>query len=677
MSTSREPFHHTNKEFPDWLTRAEQDNLSSAETTLNSPECAEAFFFQLQQLDHNVPIKLSTLARIQTLYPQGLLNGRPLDIETLTSAFLYVGMRVPTKIFRADITSLSLSNDTEQIMSVPHASDTSEFEEMRKHAPARARWYTQHKHQDGTIELAFEVRDVDPANPTDSFEILSWLGTLEQIRLSAKQLKSQGESIVSLESAMHQIYRKHITSEIDMLEKRRAYLDAFLAQETNNNSDLVTQYLSSIKQMDDRIQTLRSRLSQSKSLAAQLFDEWLYRSDELEIRQAYPRQFRLHKSAREDHTPTNMVAQLVKERLKETGLPEPTDVLFGNDYSIRIFLAIGLFEASEFEELRAAFLPELSAEQLIDIQQRFRYEQIEQVRTGLSSLKDDDIRDAAEKFFLVQQLSLYSGSNDQIVKLRRRLFAPSSFKKIGLIRLVETGKSPLADPIDVLNPSSIDADVLTQLPQPVRDVLRNIFRNQQVILSVPYTLGNLTAQTLEAFSQTFEQPFNIGFMGKVGNASTGADDISVGQLTLPNRVYNQFNEEPLAVINTFSQFLVESGLPIHQAVMMTTLALTFQEPGEMEELMESLPEGTALTLDVELYHFMSWLQTYLPTLSEEQREKHKVVLRYYISDKTILPRYFNQEAHGQDKISQSLGMRGSIPLFIALFDILDQLAEKN
>ena len=76
--------------------------------------------------------------------------------------------------------------------------------------------------------------------------------------------------------------------------------------------------------------------------------------------------------------------------------------------------------------------------------------------------------------------------------------------------------------------------------------------------------------------------------------------------SLPTKVYNQFNEEPLAVINTISQFLVESGLPIHQAVMMTTLALTFQEPGEMEALMESLPEGRALTLDVELYHLMSW-----------------------------------------------------------------------
>lgn len=673
MTIERSSFIHRDNDFTDWLATEEQLYRDNPDHYLNTNQVTEAHTFLLQNLERGNSIEFSTLARIQTMYPQGLLNGRPEDIKTLTSAFEYAAMRLPTQVFSDDISEINLSNDTEYIMSVPHASETKPYDLMRKHPPARARWYLKQKHEDGSVRLVFEVRDADPADPTDSFELLSWLGSLEQIRLTTKQLQQKGESIVPLQHAMRRIYRKHITSEMDMLHKKLTFHHTVL--ETNGSTD-IDRIDREISQMSARIEVLEAKLLNIDSLADSLFKNWLSRSDDLKITLAYQGQIRLNKLGEHDQTAAKMATKLIKERLIERQIDEPTDVLFGNDYSIRIFLSLGLFNDSEFDQLRSVFLP-TNISKSVRASNPEWYSQLDQVKMALKTLSGDAVATAAEKFFLVQQLSLYGGNDQNLKSLRLRLFSPKTFQKIGLIRLVGSSESPLADPIDVLEPQSISTELMANLPTPVREVLKRVVQNNQVIMSVPYTLGNLTAQTLEAFSQTFEQPFNIAFMGKVGNASASNDSISVGELTLPTKVYNQFNEEPLAVINTINQFLVESGLPIHQAVMMTTLALTFQEPGEMEALMESLPEGKALTLDVELYHLMSWLQTYLPTLSEEQRQKHKVVLRYYISDKTILPRYFDQEAHGQDKISQSLGMRGSIPLFIALFDILNQLAEKN
>lgn len=638
-NTLRGPVHEKTA-FNLWLSSKSSETNQNAPTPLTTIELAEAEYFCLQRLEDGIPISLGELARIHSLYPQGLLNGKPKDPETLASVLCYLE-RLPLYLFFKQINTISISNDTAAIMAVPHVAYTQAHESKRKHTPSRSRWFIKHTHEDGSIDIVLEVRDNDPSDPTDAFEIFSWLGSFEQIRLTTIELIKKGVSIDPIKKSVKKIFEKHQRSEIEMLKRK-------LLQPQKPDLKL---------RMENRVLQLQERLKNSVILSEQIFNEWVERDTDIQLVRRYRGEYQLDKKNSND-TPAKLAVNLVKEKLAELNLPEPTDILFGNDFSLRLFMSIGLVSQEEFELCKIEL-----------------HDKLEEIMPTISLLHDPNLREDAIRFFLVQQISMYQGDCEKLKQLRLRLFDINSLQKLGIIRLVQTTQSPLADPIDILVPKQIDQSILNSLPQSLRKLLQKIYDNNQTIVSVPYTLGHLTVQTIDAFSKAFPSISGIGFYGKVGNASDGdPNKSSVGDLVLPQKVCNQFGENSLEVVNSLNGDVTATGYPTRVSTMMTTLALTLQEPQEMEELMKSLDDPNhIITLDVELNHLMTWYHS----LDASQQEKFILYLIYYISDKTILPQYYDESKHAADKISSSLGIRGVIPLFIGLLAVLNRLAQKS
>lgn len=626
---------HEKKAFDLWLKKKSLDN-----EPLSTIELAEAHYFLLQKLENGIPISLSELATIQSLYPQGLLNGRPNDPETLASVLSYLE-RLPLYLFYRRMNTISLSNNSVAIMNVPHVAYTQKDEPKRKHTPSRSRWFIKRPQEDGSIDITLEVRDIHPADPTDAFEILSWLGSFEQIRLTTIELIKQGIPVDPIKNAIKKIFEKHQKSEIEMLRIK-------LQQPQESNLKL---------RMENRLLKLQEKLRNSNTLSDEIFHGWISRQTDVQVVSRYTGEYQLDKR-NSNESPTKLAAKLVKEKLAELNLPSPTDILFGNDFSLRLFMSIGLITQEEF----------------LFCQTEFK-DKIEAIMPTISHLHNQTLREDAIKFFIVQQISTYSGNSDKLNELKSRLLDINSLRKLGIVRLVHTTESPLADPIDLLVPQKIDPTLLDALPQSLRQLLQKIYDNNQTIISVPYTLGHLTAQTIAAFSKAFPSISGIGFYGKVGNASDGdPNKSSVGDLVLPQKVYNQFGEDALEVVNSMNGDVSATGYPTRLATMLTTLALTSQEPNEMEQLINALEDPNQIvSLDVELYHLMTWYHS----LEASQKEQFILYLIYYISDKTVLPKYYDEKKHATEKISSSLGIRGVVPLFVGLLAILNRLAQKS
>lgn len=622
-----------------------QSKNENQNLTIGSVQLSKAFYSYLQQLQAGKSISIQELARVHSLYPQGLLNGRPKDPDTLASVFSYLLLRLPLKILDDDLKKIHISNNSTEVMRVPHTSESDPTQHRRKHAPARSRWYLKEPLENNTYALTFESRDVDPANPTDSFEILSWLGSLEQIRVTILELVKKGVCVLPLQLTLRKAYKKHLEAEIAMLDKKI----------------LMPQTIAIRKRMMQRSAVLNQRLQIYENLADELFKRWLARKTTLKITIKYPGQISFEKIRIEQNSSVVKITSDVLLALKRNKIPKVTDILFGNDFSLRIFLCMGLFSHAEYAAMEEFFCEEL-----------------EKIKPQLATINIPELQNAAIKFFLVQQVSLYEGSNTYLATLKSRIYSVQTFENIGIKRLVATSKSAIADPVDVIMVEQVTAKIMSQLPKIIQELLHKITNNNQIILSIPYTLGNLTQSLITQLYKEIPTFNGVGFIGKVGTASdgtvtqTGASKSTVGDLVLPTVVANQFNSTVLKVQNSLNGDLQNTGYPIRKAKMLTTAALTFQEPGEMEVILNSLEtEEEIVTLDVELFHLMSWYQR----LDTEQQAGIKMYLLYYISDKTVLPKFYDKKRDFSDKISESLGNRGSVALFISIYSILSKLAE--
>nr|MBP9782021.1 hypothetical protein [Candidatus Woesebacteria bacterium] len=592
-----------------------------------------AYFFILQQVDHGHSINLDLLRRIQKLYPQGLLNGRPDDPNTVASVIKYVGERMPTQIFRSNLKAIHFTNSTSEIMDVVHVSRAPGRVKRRKFAPNRSRWYVRNEIDEKHLELTFHVRDVLLQDPSDAFEMLSWLGSLEQARESVIAMIERGEDISPIKIAFRDLYTKHIQSEIEMLRKKKVAIK-------NIDKELTLS-------INFRLEELFERMKNLDSLSAELLVEWL--SDErgeVVICQAHSNQKTLGGiSGIKEPNAAEMTLGAAKETIEKEGLETPTDILFGNDFSMRIFLSIGLFSDQEFEYLKKTFESKK-----------------EKIQSSLDKLENQDVREAAEKFFLIQQLSQYTQGDLVMQGLRERLFSPETFEKIGIKRLVATVDSPIADPVDLIDLTKIGPEICNNLPKFLQEIILQLRENNRVILSVPYTLGNLANTTLEAAVKTFPSLDSENFIGKVGLFSTGTDDVSVGDVVLSNQVFSQFEGAGRPVENSIAPLITQYGYPVRIGSLLTTAGLTFQESAEMAAMHGNDPESK-IYLDMEAAH----LQDALANLSLDSNHV------YYVSDKTRDPNSFDHQLHAGEKISESLGARGSIPLFICLLAVLENI----
>lgn len=623
----------TERTFDQWLLRQEQSSEA-----ISSCQLAEAYFFLLQQIDHGRCVNLDLVRRVQSLYPQGLLSGRPNDPNTVASVIKYVGTRMPTQIFKSNLTSIHFTNSTSEIMNVIHVSRAPGRIKRRKFAPNRSRWYIRNEIDEKKLELTFHVRDVSLQDPTDAFEMLSWLGSLEQARTAVLTMCATGVDIAPIRVAFRDLYEKHLRSEIEMLKKKKV---AIFNVEPN--------LLLSI---NTRLQELQLRLLNLDVLSANLLQDWLSEErGEILLTQAHPNQKVLGglESINEPNA-AEVTLTLAKEKIDREKLKNPTDILFGNDFSMRIFLSIGLFTDSEFEMLKKTFKSSK-----------------EKIQLSLEQLLSQPVREAAEKFFLIQQLSQFTGEDEGVQQLRTRLFSAETFEKIGINRLVATADSPIADPVDLIDFSKIDTTVFNNLPTFLQTILLQLKAMDKTLLSVPYTLGNLAKTTLEAADELFPTLQTENFIGKVGYYANGVEgEASVGDVVVGNQVLSQFETSGVPITNAFQDLLMQYDFPVRTGSLLTTAGLTFQESSEMAEL-SSDPFVGDLFLEMEADH----IRRARTKRKSDKRLKSNHV--YYISDKTINPSKFDHKLHGNEKISESLGERGSVPMFICLLAVLENL----
>jgi len=485
-------------------------------------------------------------------------------------------------------------------------------------------------------EVTFHVRDVLLKDPTDTFEMLSWFGSLEQARESVVAMIKRGEDITPIKIAFRELYETHVRSEIEMLKKKKVALK-------NKDPEL-------LQSINYRLEELVDRMNHLDSLAEELRTEWVSKDrEDAIICPEHPNQKVLGGwSGIKEPNAAEMTMDIAKNKIETEKLKNPTDLLFGNDFSMRIFLSIGLFSEQEFVQMGKAFEAKRS-----------------EISSSLEKLSSQEVRDAAEKFFLVQQLSQYVGSDLVIQKLRERLFSSETFEKIGINRLVATVDSPIADPVDLIDVTQIHSEIFSNLPTFLQTILTKLKTNNRTILSVPYTLGNLSRTTLEAAVAEFPSLESENFIGKVGNYSKGVNqNISVGDVILGKQVFSQFEDDSKPIQNPISELIAQYGYPVKFASLLTTAGLTFQQPAEMAEILDD-PLIEELCLEMEAFHLMEALENL--TL----RSNHL----YYVSDKTIDPSHYNENLHAGDKISESLGPRGSVPLFICLLAFLENLSK--
>lgn len=614
---------------------------------LSTPELREKYLEVLRRIENGETVYLSELAAIQERYPQGLLNNLPEDPEKLADLLSYIANRVPTQLFSDRLVKIELSNDSNAIMQVPHAADTSPGEAFRKKAPARNRWYLKIP-KGSTLKLVFGIRDIDLESPTDALEILTWLGSLEQIRRTTMKLEERGVDTSPIQKAIQSMYQKHITAEQEMLQRK-------LMIEENE---------ASRQQMNNRLEVLGEKQSNLAGRANELYQGWVHRPHEVDTPISSSEAHGDYKLDRRKD-PSNAAKEtlrLVSERLDVAGIGRPTDVLFANDFSLRLLLSTALFDDSEYAVLDNYFLGDSSLEQ------------IQEVVVALDKISDSDLRETARRFLLVQQLSFASAASPEIQTLRSRLFDLRTFESIGIKRVVGTSESPLAEPIDVIVPEQISDELYAKMTKPIKELVDEITQNQQVILSVPYTLGHLTVQVLDAMRRLWPGSLNIGFLGKVGSPSTGQEPTKVGDFVLPQMVKDQLGNPALAVPNTLEQAEVaEMGHPTWVAKMaLTTLALTAQEAKEMAALYGLDPKEIFM-LEMELRFMIAWYYA----LPEDEQVHYSLTLLYYISDKTAVLDAYNQAFHDQDKISKPLGLRGAIPVCLGSLMVLKKLAQRN
>ncbi len=611
----------------------------------NSSELYNIYISILSLISAGYRVPLSLLCEYQQNYDQGLLNSRPEDPVTLASVLSYVGERLPIKIFSPNL-HIHLSNDYKSIMSTPHVlTIDNTTKSYRKKTFARARWFVVEHAENGDVHLSYELRDVSPNGLSDAMEFLSWLGSLEQVRQFARKNRDKGVDISPIENAFKKIYKKQLTAEIFMLEKK-------LFSENISMTQRVW--------LIERKLLLTRRLKNFDELSRDIFEKWLDRDgNSVYIEKSYFRQYQfpgINADDRAEFHPSLETARLIQRELKILD-QIPSAIIFGNDFSIRNLLAIGLFSQEEFSFIASRF-PNSEDE----------------IKPQLSSFTSEELRDAAIKFHLIQKLSQYSGDDDEVLFFRNRIFFPDSFRRIGLTRLIPTHQSPIADPIDLLTPQNIDSDVWQNLPHVIRDIFLKMSRMTGSIISVPYTYGYLTESLAFELTKAFPSINSVGFIGKVGSVSNGSDNISVGDIVFPEIVARQFSDDMFPVVNFIdknSPLLAEfSRFPVHRSFNLSTLALTFQNFEEMRTaLLERVDKDQIVTLDVELYSLMRWYHS----LSVKKKEKIKPFLIYYISDKTVFPENYNENVE-KDKISNSLGARGSVGLFLCLLSMLDAIS---
>jgi hypothetical protein len=187
----------------------------------------------------------------------------------------------------------------------------------------------------------------------------------------------------------------------------------------------------------------------------------------------------------------DLLVEDLEKKAREYNFSEnPPVLLIGNDFFLRLLVfALGLSQDDE-EQLRQCFSSGI--ENLRKI--------FEDRNVSLN------LRPIIEKYYLLSRLNLYYREENEelrskLAEIYKRVFSSKNYQALGFRRLLDgvrntdgVSKSPLAEPVDLWDPSQIEEHLLSDETDPLQRLIMSLREKRIRILSVPYLIGNLSEE---------------------------------------------------------------------------------------------------------------------------------------------------------------------------------------
>lgn len=331
--------------------------------------------------------------------------------------------------------------------------------------------------------------------------------------------------------------------------------------------------------------------------------------------------------------------------IEQRDLPEPGAVIYANDFSV--LLTIGAYTL--LNEKDNAITQDSWYEYLLELEEFERI--LDEVKDTIPKNIEPDLKEAVKRFAAMQFVSKYGGDNPLVLSLKQKL-ENYDFSQYGYHRLIEAQDSPVSDPADLVE--------VSKLPSKVKTLLgitgaKNAFES---VIIMPYPLGDLQSGLLQA-QDLFFPGTEIGFVGKVGyRRDEESNGIEIGSLVNPTGVQTPYGE--ILEVSPKSQALVE-----HTGSFLSVPAVTLQAFSDLKDQEEG--QEKSVFLDMEAYLLFEYL-----SIRQELERAHTA---YYVSDITQQAR--ESAKCTQESISQSMGSRGSAPVFLAMVNVFRSLYSSN
>ena len=365
-----------------------------------------------------------------------------------------------------------------------------------------------------------------------------------------------------------------------------------------------------------------------------------------------------------------LVEDLEKKAGEYNFSENPPVLLIGNDFFLRLLVfALGLSKDDE-EELRQCFSSEIE-----NLRKIFKERNV--------SL---DLRPIIEKYYLLSRLNLYyREENDnlrrELAEIYTRVFSYENYQALGFRRLFDgvrntdgVSKSPLAEPVDLWDPSQIANHLLSDETDPLQKLIMSLKENQIRILSVPYLIGNLSEElTRKLLGKELINPRIMGFVGKVGMAHLlESPKIEVGNQVAIDGIYDISGGQIDKIsVSLAGQRIFD--IPVTAVPFLTGPALLVQTPESIKRVWGSRKEdeNNLLALDMEMYDLVKLL---------EGVEGMRLATAFYVSDKTLIHKLPSHKLPSEAKTNSSEKITvpiskevGAIAVVLAILRALEQI----
>jgi hypothetical protein len=296
-----------------------------------------------------------------------------------------------------------------------------------------------------------------------------------------------------------------------------------------------------------------------------------------------------------------------------------------------------------------------------------------------------NLRPIIEKYYLLSRLNLYYREENEelrskLAKIYTRVFSSENYQALGFRRLFDgvrntdgVSKSPLAEPVDLWDPSQIEAHLLIDETDPLQRLIMSLREKRIRILSVPYLIGNLSEElTRKLLEKEFINRRVMGFVGKVGMAHLSElPDIKVGDQVTIEGIYNisggQIYPNKLSTILATLDGQQIFDIPVTAVPFLTVPALLVQTPESIERVWNSRNDrNNLLALDMEMYDLLNFL---------EGVKEIRLATAFYVSDKTLIHKSSSEAKNdSSEKITVPISKEvGAIAVVLAILRALEQI----